>query len=126
MKSAAIEAAVKIISSFLTSYGFNATAQITHGSRVRVTRGSVKYSFTHKTFAEEVASVMGLEEYVGASITELRDAPSGKGPYASEWKDKPHRLLYDACNEIARLQLELLIAETKIEELNAELGKGEG
>ena len=34
---------------------------------------------------------------------QLRRAASGVGPLASEWADKPHRLLYDACAEIERL-----------------------
>lgn len=34
---------------------------------------------------------------------ELRLAVSGSGPRAYDWTDKPHRLLYDACAEIERL-----------------------
>ena len=33
----------------------------------------------------------------------LRLAPSGEGDWAYQWKDKPHRLIYDACREIERL-----------------------
>ena len=33
----------------------------------------------------------------------LRLAPSGEGDYRYEWKNKPHRLIYDACQEIERL-----------------------
>lgn len=33
----------------------------------------------------------------------LRLAPSGMGDYRYQWKDKPHRLIYDACREIERL-----------------------
>lgn len=33
----------------------------------------------------------------------LRLAPSGRGDYQYQWKDKPHRLIYDACREIERL-----------------------
>ncbi len=33
----------------------------------------------------------------------LRRAPSGEGDYTYEWKDKPHRLIYDASSEIERL-----------------------
>lgn len=35
---------------------------------------------------------------------EYRLAPSGIGPHAFTWKDKPHRLVYDLCHEIERLQ----------------------
>jgi len=33
----------------------------------------------------------------------LRCAPSGEGDWAYQWKDKPHRLIYDASREIERL-----------------------
>lgn len=33
----------------------------------------------------------------------LRRAPSGEGDWAYQWKDKPHRLIYDASREIERL-----------------------
>lgn len=33
-----------------------------------------------------------------------REAPSGQGPLAHEWSDKPHRLVYDLCREVERLQ----------------------
>lgn len=33
----------------------------------------------------------------------LRSAISDRGDYRDEWKDKPHRLIYDACREIERL-----------------------
>lgn len=33
----------------------------------------------------------------------LRKAVSGEGPRAYDWSDKPHRLLYDACREIERI-----------------------
>ena len=32
------------------------------------------------------------------TIDDYRNAPSGIGPLAAEWKDKPHRLIYDLCN----------------------------
>ena len=33
----------------------------------------------------------------------LRSAMWGEGDWAYQWKDKPHRLIYDACREIERL-----------------------
>lgn len=33
----------------------------------------------------------------------LRRAPSGGGDFAYQWRNKPHRLVYDACREIERL-----------------------
>ncbi len=38
---------------------------------------------------------------------EYRLAPSGEGPQAFNWNDKPHRLVYDLCAEIERLNNEL-------------------
>jgi hypothetical protein len=35
----------------------------------------------------------------------LRSAISDRGDYRDEWKDKPHRLIYDACREIERLTI---------------------
>ena len=37
------------------------------------------------------------------NTNDYRIAPSGEGPQAAQWKDKPHRLLYDLCQEIERL-----------------------
>lgn len=31
---------------------------------------------------------------------DYRDAPSGVGPHASEWENKPHRLIYDLAGEV--------------------------
>lgn len=35
---------------------------------------------------------------------DYRIAPGGEGPQAATWKDKPHRLVYDLCGEVERLQ----------------------
>ncbi len=35
---------------------------------------------------------------------DYKNAPSGIGPKSDEWKDKPHRLVYDVCSEIEKLQ----------------------
>ncbi len=40
-------------------------------------------------------------------VEDYRLAPSGEGPLADTWKDKPHRLIYDLVNEVKRLKLEL-------------------
>ena len=39
---------------------------------------------------------------------DYRVAPGGEGPLAAEWKDKPHRLIYDLCSEVDRLEAELI------------------
>ena len=36
----------------------------------------------------------------------FRNAPSGLGPLAFTWKDKPHRLLYDLCDDAVRWKAE--------------------
>ncbi len=38
------------------------------------------------------------------AIEDYRNAPSGIGPLASEWADKPHRLLYDLCRCVEALE----------------------
>ena len=45
-----------------------------------------------------------------ASTDDYRKAMSGEGDLGLDWKDKPHRLVYDLCNEVDRLQEELRIA----------------
>lgn len=43
------------------------------------------------------------------NTNDYKMAPSGIGPKAAEWDDKPHRLVYDLCREVERLrQLRLL------------------
>ena len=35
---------------------------------------------------------------------EYRLAPGGEGEHAATWEDKPHRLIYDLCQAVDRLQ----------------------
>jgi len=51
----------------------------------------------------------------------LRFAPSGEGDYAYTWKDKPHRLIYDASSEIERLNVRIQQLEDIVEQLNWDL-----
>jgi len=51
----------------------------------------------------------------------LRLAPLGEGDWAYQWKDKPHRLIYDACREIERLNVCKQELEDLVEQLNWEL-----
>ncbi len=39
-----------------------------------------------------------------ADVSVYRLAMSGEGELDATWKDKPHRLVFDLCNEIERLQ----------------------
>lgn len=34
---------------------------------------------------------------------DYRNALEGRGPMASQWADKPHRLVFDLCAEVERL-----------------------
>jgi len=43
-------------------------------------------------------------EYKLENLEDFYMAPSGIGPLADQWKNKPHRLIYDLCREIKRLQ----------------------
>jgi hypothetical protein len=38
-------------------------------------------------------------------LEDYRNAPSGIGPLAAQWKDKPHRLLYDLCTTLEQAGL---------------------
>jgi hypothetical protein len=38
------------------------------------------------------------------SVDDYRNAPSGQGPMAYAWRDKPHRLVYDLVAEVERLR----------------------
>lgn len=38
-----------------------------------------------------------------ALTLEYRKAIQGEGPHAYDWRDKPHRLIFDLCREIERL-----------------------
>ena len=57
-----------------------------------------------------------LTSRMHGSISEYHHAPSGKGPLAAEWKDKPHRLLYDLLGEIRYLKAASQPAETRWQE----------
>ena len=46
------------------------------------------------------------------NLNEYWSAPSGEGPLAAEWNDKPHRLLYDLIGEVVRIQ-EMLTDEER-------------
>lgn len=37
-------------------------------------------------------------------LEDYYEAPSGRGPLAGEWRDKPHRLLYELIKHIAWLE----------------------
>lgn len=39
------------------------------------------------------------------SLEDYRNALSGEGPLAAEWKDKPHRLVYDLCEVLEQARI---------------------
>ena len=49
-----------------------------------------------------------------ATTDDYRNATSGEGKFGSlgyDWSDKPHRLLYDLCDEVDELRREIEFAE---------------
>ena len=52
----------------------------------------------------ELQRAAGLKTMPTPFTHDLRIAVSGEGPRAYEWQDKPHRLLYDACTAIEKLE----------------------
>ena len=50
-------------------------------------------------------------------LKDYSTAPSGEGPLASVWNDKPHRLVYDLVAEIERKNRAVDKAKGKLEEL---------
>lgn len=45
------------------------------------------------------------------NLDDYGNAPSGEGPLAAQWNDKPHRLLYDLIREIEELRAKVLPPE---------------
>ena len=39
------------------------------------------------------------------TLEDYRNAPSGIGPLAAEWHDKPHRLVYDLCTALEQTDI---------------------
>ena len=56
---------------------------------------------------EQVYSDKPLLSQPAVSLKDYQDAIAGKGPKAHDWSDKPHRLVYDLCREVATLRREL-------------------
>lgn len=52
---------------------------------------------------------------------DYRDAPSGFGPLAAEWKDKPHRLVYDLCSEAERQRGLFRVAAERVNALSGRI-----
>lgn len=59
-------------------------------------------------------------------INEYRLAPSGQGPKAGQWGDKPHRLVYDLCNEVERLRAIILFLQHRSNQIAMALAEAEG
>jgi hypothetical protein len=56
-------------------------------------------------FANSVTSCDKCNPTRTSFVTQdYREAPSGIGPHAPEWKDKPHRLVYDLASEVDLLR----------------------
>lgn len=59
-----------------------------------------------KTNLEKLKADAGLPHTPTQFTYTYRRAMNGKGPLAFQWKDKPHRLIFDLCREIERLAAE--------------------
>ena len=59
---------------------------------------------------KELQKAAGLVNLPTPLTHDLRLGVAGEGPYAYDWKDKPHRLVYTACAQIEANAL--LIAES--------------
>lgn len=84
-------------------------------TRMQVCREFVKFGGEYHWSL--VRGVVLSENPDDLKLDDYRNAPGGAGPLAAQWKDKPHRLVYDLCREISRLRGHLLIAEVRIEDL---------
>lgn len=59
------------------------------------------------------ATRKAIEMLKTLNTNDYRYAPQGMGPLAAEWKDKPHRLLYDLCAAVDLLQTTALAREAE-------------
>lgn len=69
------------------------------GERVEHSKTCIKYA-PAKDFSTQ------SERQVDSEVEDYRNAPSGEGPHAFTWNDKPHRLLYDLCDKLDSLKAE--------------------
>jgi len=58
------------------------------------------------TPAERRFIVQGDNALRGYTLDDFRNAPGGIGPLAAEWRDKPHRLVYDLCQRLEMAALD--------------------
>lgn len=71
---------------------------------------------------KELQKAAGLVNLPTPLTHDLRLGVAGEGPYAYDWKDKPHRLVYTACAQIeanARLIAQAWLIPEMVEALRA-------
>jgi hypothetical protein len=56
---------------------------------------------------EQLKFDAGLNHMPTDLTYECRMAVSGEGPRSGDWFDKPHRIVYDLCQEIEKLKAQL-------------------
>lgn len=49
-----------------------------------------------------------MSEY---TLDDYRNAPSGVGPLAAQWADKPHRLVYDLASKLTQAEARVAALE---------------
>jgi hypothetical protein len=59
----------------------------------------------------------------GTTTEDYRNAPSGIGPLAAQWADKPHRLVYDLAGEVERIRALFRIAAGHVSALSGRIGR---
>lgn len=56
------------------------------------------------TFSDPIPPAVMQHPGPELRVSDYRGAVNGDGPLAGQWADKPHRLVYDLCNEVLRLR----------------------
>jgi hypothetical protein len=94
------EAADKKLATDWYTWGFQAGMEAERKTVARSSAGSGDASLADLELMQKQSGIPHLPTqftYV------MRQAMSGEGPRAYDWSDKPHRLVYDLCNEIERM-----------------------
>ena len=74
-----------------------------------------EYVSPQRRIEELEAELTRIRNQPPINTTDYRNAPSGIGPQADTWKDKPHRLVYDLCTEIERLRAEIATLKNELD-----------
>lgn len=59
-------------------------------------------------------------------VRDCRNAMANEGPRADEWNDKPHRLVYDLCNEVVKGRTENAALVQQLRDFASFVAYGDG